>query len=331
MTTTIITPEIASFAEAVRDALHDLPHEERDELTEGLEADLAEAYAEDLVREFPDPAEYATELRNAAGLPKLESSSAGMVASLVVAVRRMRGDLAEGVRRNPVLAPAGEFLVAIRPVWWLARAGVAAWLVAAILGLGAGYPFTSGMAWAVFMVLLVVSVQWGRGQWAAHRIAPVIVLGNVVAVIMAAAIVLLPVSALTSNDYGAGYYDGVAAAYSEPQDLTGVYLDGVAVTNIFPYDSSGKPIDDVQLFDQDGRPLATSVDGGNGCLDESCDTLGLWSPRSLESGIAAFNVFPLSMIAGSYVDGVLVADQDATPQQRKAPIPKVPALLASDN
>ena len=69
MTTSTVTPEIVEFAQGVRAALADLPAEEVDDLTEGLEADLAEAYAEDLQRELPDPAAYATELRAAAGLP----------------------------------------------------------------------------------------------------------------------------------------------------------------------------------------------------------------------------------------------------------------------
>jgi hypothetical protein len=82
-----ITPQIASFAEAVRDALYDLPDEERDELTGGLEADLAEEYAEGHARDLPDPVEYATELRDAAGLPKGELAKDGTIAALVVSRR----------------------------------------------------------------------------------------------------------------------------------------------------------------------------------------------------------------------------------------------------
>ena len=43
MTTSTVTPEIVEFAQGVRAALADLPAEEVDDLTEGLEADLAEA------------------------------------------------------------------------------------------------------------------------------------------------------------------------------------------------------------------------------------------------------------------------------------------------
>ena len=64
-----MAPEIVTFAEGVRAALADLPAEEVDDLTEGLEADLAESLAEDLRRTLPDPVAYAAELRLAAGLP----------------------------------------------------------------------------------------------------------------------------------------------------------------------------------------------------------------------------------------------------------------------
>lgn len=320
MTTSIITPQIASFAEAVRDALHDLPAEEREELTEGLEADLAEAYAEDLERELPDPVEYATELRNAAGLPKSETTEVGMFATLALSMRRTRASMASVVRENPALEPVVDFLVASRPAWWLVRAWVAAGLVSAFLGLNSGFIPMSGLVGATFILLLVVSVQWGRGRWGADRLTPVIVLGNV-----AAALLLLPVADWANQDTYAYVNEG-------PGDLTGVYLDGEPVTNIFPYDADGEPLEDVQLFTDAGRPLATSVQGGNGCFDDTCDTPALWFPRSVESGTPVFNVFPMSMIAGIYGEyGDVEANPDAVPEDRKSPFLKVPALLAPSN
>ena len=89
MTTSTVTPEIVEFAQGVRAALADLPAEEVDDLTEGLEADLAEAYAEDLQRELPDPAAYATELRAAAGLPlRAKAAKTGVLAGLGVELER---------------------------------------------------------------------------------------------------------------------------------------------------------------------------------------------------------------------------------------------------
>ena len=59
---------IDTFASAVRAALSDLPADEVNDLTEGLEADLAEHFDEDPDEPMPDPIAYADELREAAGL-----------------------------------------------------------------------------------------------------------------------------------------------------------------------------------------------------------------------------------------------------------------------
>ena len=50
MSTSTVTPEIRRFADGVRAALADLPADEVEDVTEGLEADLAESLAEDLRR-----------------------------------------------------------------------------------------------------------------------------------------------------------------------------------------------------------------------------------------------------------------------------------------
>lgn len=323
MTTTIITPEIASFAEAVRDALHDLPHEERDELTEGLEADLAEAYAEDLLRELPDPDEYATELRNAAGLPKDDAPSQGMAATVRLAFRRMRSDLAEGMRRNPALASVAEFLIAIRPVWWMVRAWVAAWLFAGFLGLDAGFLPTSGLTWVVLLGFLLVSIQWGRGRWSASRLTPLIALGNIAAVLL-----VLPVATMAgdwSTQVNYSYVDG------GPGDLTGVYLDGEQVTNIFPYGADGKPLKDVQLFTDSGQPLRATVDGADGCIDPACTQIGLWVPRTLVGGDVARNVYPMGMVPEATVGGYdpFTVDPDASVLPRTLPFPTAQKVAAT--
>lgn len=324
MTTSTITPEIASFAAAVRAALHDLPADERDELTDGLEADLAEAYAEDLARELPDPSEYATELRDAAGLPKVDDQRSGLISTLGVSVRRTKADLAGVVRRNPALAPVADFLVSIRPLWWVVRAWIAYWLIAAFIGFDAGFLPGDTVMWVVLLAFTVISVQWGRGRWVFRGVRPLIVVGNVIAAVLLVPVVAMADDWTTQISYPYYSDDGPVTG-----DSTGVYLDGSQVTNIFPYDSAGRLIKDVQLFDQDGRPLSTSVPDAIVCADEQCDVEGLWAPRTLESGASVLNVFPLSMIAGIYGDEGLVADPNARPQERPAPLLKVPALEAA--
>jgi hypothetical protein len=296
---TTITPEIASFAEAVRDALHDLPAEERDELTDGLEADLAEAYAEDLQRELPDPVDYATELRNAAGLPKSEPDR-GVRPSIADSARRVRADLGAAVRGNPTLSAAADFLVTLRPVWWVARAWVAAWLVAAFFGLESGVLPTSPVMLVVLGVFVLVSVQWGRGRWTFTGLSPLVVVGNALAVVL-----LVPVVAIAGDQY-ASATGGDVYADSYPSASAGLMMDGMAVRNVYAYDAKGRPLSDVQLFDEQGRPLEVLLDPiSDECEDAECrsgyrvdpdGSAAQVSPGRLTNGRSVLNVFPLSLV-----------------------------------
>lgn len=286
MSTSTIAPQIAQFARAVRDALSDLPEEERDELTEGLEADLTEAYAEDLANTLPDPVEYATELRTAAGLP-MPAKGASWTHGMAEAWRSARRDVMRAVRSNPAAVHLLDFAGSLRPAWWVARAWVASWGVAALFGGEGGFLPTSTLFTLVLLVFIVVSVQWGRGRWTFRGLAPLIVVGNVVA-----AVLIVPVVSIAQDwtrDVEYAYYD------QGPGDLTGVYLNGEPVTNIFPYGSDGTLLRDVQLFDENGRPLATAVEGADGCIDPECAVTGQWAPRVTEDGLTSFNVFPMRM------------------------------------
>ena len=59
---------VRAFVARVRERLSDLPAEELQDLTEGLEADLTDLVAERGGGTLGDPDEYAQELRSAAGL-----------------------------------------------------------------------------------------------------------------------------------------------------------------------------------------------------------------------------------------------------------------------
>ncbi len=315
MTTSTIAPQITAFATAVRTALADLTDEERDDLTEGLEADLAEAYAEDLTNTLPDPVEYATELRLAAGLPVREEKRESLLAALDQGWKRTREDLVNVIRRNPALAAAWGFLDSLRPMWWVMRAWVASWGLSAFFGSEAGFLPTSGLWWVVLAVAVTISVQWGRGRWGFRGLPVIVMIGNVIA-----AALVLPAVAI-ANDWQRNveyaYYD------NGPGDLTGVYLNGEQITNIFPYDREGKLLQDVRLFDQDGKPLATAVQGADGCIDPDCNEVGLWVPSVNENGVTAFNGYPMRMAA-----------EGEKPQDRKPPFETVPPLVgkvAKDN
>lgn len=319
---TTITPKIAAFAEAVRAQLGDLSAEERDDLTDGLEADLAEAHAEDLRAELPDPVADATELRNAAGLPRTEQKS-GVIAGLGDSMRRTVSDLSGAIDRNPALASVAEFLVVIRPLWWVVRAWVATWLLAAVLGGEFGF-MPRGVWLLVLVAFVVISVQWGRGQWVVRGVRPLIVLGNVVAVLL-----LVPAVATAEDWTSPDVYDTFSEDSAVSQDLTGVYLDGAQVTNIFPYSADGEPLTDVQLFTQDGQALRATVEGADACLDASCVTVGVWVPRALAGGQEARNVYPMALTPQTFDDesGALVIDPDAVGQIQPLPFDQAPELL----
>ena len=311
MTTTVPT-EIASFAADVRAELADLPAEEVEELTEGLEADLAEAFREDLARELGDPSVYAAELRAAAGLPAPDAGKRRT--SVADTVRAFGRDSRAFVADHPGLERAVAYVVSLRPAWWLLRAW-AAWLVVGEL-IGTGWGLSS---LAVLVLFVIGSVALGmaqRPQW----VDAVVITGNVVA----AVVVLGMMASLPSSLTGSG------STYDEtdyPADASGVYLDGQQVTNVFAYDAAGQPITDVQLFDQDGRPLTTVVPGTNGCLDVDCVDVGFWSAMTLVTGEDVFNVYPLQMVEAQADDfGGYVPVPTAEPMTPAAPFTQVPAL-----
>lgn len=333
MTTTTIPTAITEFATQVRGALADLPPEEVEELTDGLEADLAEAYAEDLARELPDPEDYAGELRAAAGLPAPSPAAASgrSTPSLQDRWRSARAtwaDLLDAVRGTPAGARSLEVLAALRPIWWFARAWAATYSVLLVVG-GSILLLPRGPVEVVVLVAAVLgSVALGLASLPAWG-RVLVVLGNLLAVI-----VLL----LAAGDRVAAPVDAVAMdvdpGYGYAQDLTGLYLDGQQVSNVHAYDAAGQPLTQVQLFDQDGRPLTTSVPGGSGCFDPDCLEIGLWAPAELVTGEEVLNVYPLSMVLAVWgADGVLQPKEGAVPAERDRPFIQVPAVqpVAEEN
>lgn len=285
-----IPAEVTRFAAQVRAELADLGRDDLEDLTDGLEADIAESLEEDPTRDLPDPVAYASELRTAAGLPLRPEPGRGVRGALrgiTSGLRDTGHQVAESLRGHPVTASMLGFLDALRPTWWVLRAWVAYWLLAAFFGSEAGFAPT-GLWWLVLLGFIVISVQLGRGRWRAKGVPTFVLVGN-----LAAAVLAIPVL------FSAGEWHGPAEAYVDAVPASpGVSLDGVPVSNIYAYGPDGKPLTGVQLFDQDGNPLAIWQELlYTDCVDVGCEESGLVHPDAarLETGELAENVFPLRL------------------------------------
>ena len=321
MTTTTVSTEITQFAQRVRAELADLPEDDLEDLTDGLEADLAESLDEDSTRELPDPVAYALELRTAAGLPPLTQPGQGFrgaIRGMTSGLRATGHQMAESLRGNPMTAGMLGFAEALRPTWWVLRAWVAYWLLAAFFGSEAGLA-PSGFWWLVLAALIVVSVQFGRGRWRAKGVPTLLVVGNVLA-----AIVVVPVLASASSWSGPSE---ISVTSGPMLNGTGATLDGSPVTNFFAYGEDGKMLTGVQLFDQDGRPVVTYRDPN--CVDVSCDEGGGLVPQTarLETGETVENIYPLKIQRMVYNEaGELVPAEPSVQQAEKPPFLKVPKV-----
>lgn len=266
--------EVRDYVARVRAAMADLPVEDVEEFTTGMEADLAERLAEPgegtLRDRLGDPDVYAAELRAAAGLP----------ARVVAAERRPSAGerlSARWARLSDQVLGAAPWLSDLRPVWWFVRGFALAALPAVFLG---GSIVWLGAFGAVVSVALGLLAR--HGHLTGSRVGPVRVVGNVLAVL------LLPVALLLLGDTDSSsepaYED---SSFSGP----GLTSDGEQVTNIYAYDETGRRIDKVRLLDQNGRALQVGEDFAS-ALPDSQELDSLRDPLTGELTIPR-DVFPL--------------------------------------
>ncbi|WP_418064200.1 hypothetical protein [Pimelobacter simplex] len=267
--TLVLHPEVTAFVEEVRRHLADLDDETRDELLGGLEADLADQLAEGPGTPLGDPADYAAELRSAAGLPAPATRRRRAVdprqwqwgASPTELMDRFRAGFLE-YAESPRLRPAWDVAMALRPAWWALRAWVAVTAIDILAGTyervtlipTLGSPLV-GLVVLVAATAVSALIGLGRlwpGSGPDRKTLPRVALlaANVLAVV-------LPFSA---DFQGRGIFnegrDGYSDGWNEALRQSGVISAGRPVTDIFAYDVAGKPIDQVQLVDQDGRPIS---------------------------------------------------------------------------
>jgi len=287
--TTSIDPAIADFATRVRQSLDDLPDDEIEDLTDGLEADLTEKALEE---ELGDAEEYATELRSAAGLPARSVKTRAPWS--LAGIRLRRAALAARIRRNAVGAHLLDFAIALRPAWWILR-GWAVYQVTLLIVEGRGIvtilPGTA-LRWVFFAALIVVSVQWGRGHWLPRWLRYGKVLVSVFAVLA------LPFLLGTAIGSAAQSYEQSFHSNEEPTPAGLMRNDG-SVTNIFAYDANGEPLTGVQLFDQNGKPLSAKPPYDE--FTTISDATALVPSDRTTSG-NGWNVFPLESIPLAAID-----------------------------
>lgn len=257
--TTTLTPAAAAFLDAVRSRLADLPHDVLTDLMDDVEQHLAEVLAEGSIDDLGTPSEYAAELRSAAGLPAREDDPDGW--ALVRAVRRRHARFAETRAYREVRA----FLPELRPAWWVARGYLLVVLLARLTHSSMRevlpIPHVSGNALLGVVAVgaaVVASVKWarrGRLRRGWQRTGAVVVNGLAV---VTAFVVMADVSDGIQPSYDAYYYT------TQPEGVYGPYGQ---ITDVRPFDEKGNALEDVQLYDQDGNPLANQI------CDRSCKRL----------------------------------------------------------
>ena len=245
--------DVASYASAVRAALGALPDTERESLLEDLENHLAEVASESglsLQERLGKPEDYAAELRSAYGAGN-DASSSGRHGSLRDRAGALLKMMAAGTLPYPDLR---ALLPELRPGWWVLRAYLLVLLLAFLFRDGTNLrpipnPFTSGglLQIVATVVAIGISVRLGRRAMPANR-------GwrwSAVGVNVAIALLALPVLASMGTGNNGYSYDYSSDPYVSAASAG--YFPGVS--NIYPYSRDGKPLKDVLLYDQDGRPL----------------------------------------------------------------------------
>jgi hypothetical protein len=263
MTVDTVPAEVRSYLEAVRGHLADLPPQERDDLLADVESSLVESArdGDPVAARLGPPESFAEELRSAAGL----GTTSPMPAPPSRLARRIR-ELADDPRVARLRHLGGE----LAPVWWVARAYVAA--VALALATGASFSTdhpampTWGLGDAALVALLLAAAAscWlGLRMRRAGR-APHTALAVANALLVVACVpVLNHLTQPSPAQRLVWQLDAQAADIAATPAFDGLVADGRPVTNIYAYSRDGKLLLDVLLYDENGLPIdlrAGSVD-----------------------------------------------------------------------
>ena len=255
--------EIEAYVEDVRRALAGIDPSIREELLEDLPEHLAEVLAEGsgtLAERLGPPAVYAAELLAAAGLVGgFPSPPPSRFASFAAPARDFvrKADLRIGGLIG--YAKATDFLVLLRPAWWLLRGYLAAMAVAYFVA-----PHNLGLLPRIGDNDLVALILLGGATIGS------ILLGNRPAALSrfpryalragTAFLIIFALAGFAGVDSGSRNpgYDGVNYDYSDPNPYSNV-------EDVYVYDGQGRLVRGARLYDQDGSPIQL---GYNYCTDQ---------------------------------------------------------------
>lgn len=236
-----VDPEVTAYVGLVRTALADLAPEDLEDLTGGLEADLAELAAESeepLISRLGEPSTYAAELRSAAGFPPAAAVLAPETKEPLL--RRQAASLREAWASARSEHP---WLEQLRPVWWVFRGAVLAYVL--LLFLGVGSPNLLGLVIGAGLSFWVGLIQ---DRWVGWRRTAV------VAANVAAALMVLPALVAVADARRPVYPEG----YVEVAPSEGTWINGEPAGNFYVYDGQGQRVDGARIFDQNGAALTVN-------------------------------------------------------------------------
>jgi HAAS domain-containing protein len=314
--------EITAYVEGVRAALTGLPEATVLELLDDLPEHLAEVQAEGtgtLTERLGTPQRYAAELRATAGFvggfPEPPTSAWESFADVRDKAVKLLHQA--DAKAGPVIGypTASEFLVLLRPAWWVLRGYLAAMTLAYLLSdYSSGLLPTLGGSVIFGLVLLtacvVASISFGRRG---SRLKPwprfALYSATVFLVIFALTGVLNAGLSNGPTYSDAGNYD--SNPYSNVQD-------------VFVYDTQGHLVQGARLFDQEGSPIML---GNAYCTDpttqETVHTRNMGYPYCPE--LAPFAA-PSTAVPSTAVPSTAVPSVAASPSRT---VPALPSSSAS--
>lgn len=324
-------------------ALAGLDVAEREELLSDIADAIAELEGVDtyegLVERLGEPVGFARELRESSGVAAPDDGIAGAAAASGAATVVLPAVVTRAVSHLSGVGKVADWCGReLEPVWWIVRALAVVVVYSGVLGVGRG---SGGLVVAVTVVLLAASFARGisvrrRGEPSDRmvRLQGVAVIGTGVIVFWAVAAFAFNSSDVEYVTQGEGY--PVYGEYGLQQP------NGDNITNIYAFDAAGERIDDVRLFDQDGRPVnigGISADGtlpsGECCFEsdyEEGEADGEQRFRVFDTARnELFNVFPIRY--ASVATGEIANPEAGWPQAPPALLvaPSIKVSAATDD